>query len=171
MLKEKVLEALNRQIEVEAFSSNLYLAMASWCDKEGLEGCAKFFYDHSEEERMHMMKLIHYINEAGGHAIVNEIKKPKSEFKDAKEIFEQTLEHEKFVTSQIDKLVELSFTEKDFATYNFLQWYVDEQHEEETLFSTVLDKVNMIGVEGRGLYFIDKEVARIHTQNVAQQNA
>jgi ferritin len=160
MLSEKVQTALNNQIAEEAYASHFYLSMASWCDKSGLQGSAKFLYLHSEQEKLHMMKLFRYVNDAGGHAIVKAVKEPPSKFASISEIFGQTLEHEKHVTKAINYLVELCLGEKDFSTFNFLQWYVAEQHEEERMFNSILDLIKIAGLEGRGLFLVDKEIAK-----------
>lgn len=158
MLSKKIESALNKQIEMEAYASYYYLSMASWCDKNGLPGAAKFLYGHSNEEREHMLKLFHYINEAGGHAITPAVKQPGKEYKSVTAIIQSVLNHEIMVTKAINGLVELCLKEKDYSTFNFLQWYVAEQHEEETLFRTVLDKISIIGDDKKGLFWIDKEI-------------
>ncbi|MDA7848116.1 ferritin [Sulfurospirillum sp.] len=149
---------------MEHFSSNLYLSMSSWCKAQGLEGAAKFLSDHSNEELAHMHKLFNYVNETGAQAIVSSLDGPETTFKDIKEIFEKTYTHEKFITTQINELVELTLEKKDYATFNFLQWYVSEQHEEEALFKGILDKIAIIGLEGRGLHIVDKEIGALITK-------
>lgn len=162
MLNKKIETALNKQIEVEAYASNYYLAAASWCDTKGLQGCANFMNRHADEERMHMMKIFNYINDAGGHAIAPAIKQPPSEFKTLLDLFQDVLAHEISVTGSINKLVDLCLSEKDHSTNQFLQWYVAEQHEEETLFRTILDKINLIGDDPRGSYWVDKEIESVN---------
>jgi len=111
-----------------------------------------------------MMKLFIYINDAGGHALAPNIKQPPIKFKNLKDLFEAVLEHELAVTKSINNLVDLCMSEKDHSTYNFLQWYVAEQHEEEKLFRNVLDKINLLGPDdSRGLYWIDRELASLTT--------
>lgn len=158
MLSKKIEDALNKQIGSEAYACHYYLAMASWCDKKGLRGSARFMYQHAEDERMHMMKLFRYITDTGGHAIVQAVKQPPSEFESIKNIFELTLEHEKHVTKSINDLVSLCLEDKDYSTFNFLQWYVAEQHEEEHQFQYLLDRISIAGLEGRGLFHLDKEI-------------
>ncbi|RLA75249.1 MAG: non-heme ferritin [Epsilonproteobacteria bacterium] len=158
MLKKEVLDRLNEQINLEHFSANLYLSMASWASAQGLAGTAKFLKEHSNEEMEHMHKLFDYVNETGAQAVVGALKTPPNEFKDIKDVITQTYKHEKFITSKINSLVDLTLTQKDFATFNFLQWYVAEQHEEEALFSGLIDKIEIIGTDGRGLHLIDKEL-------------
>ena len=161
MLKQNILDKLNQQINLEHYSSNLYLAMSSWCKAQGLDGAAAFLADHSAEELQHMHKLFGYVNETGAQALVSEIDAPVNSFKDLKNVFEKTFEHEQFITSKINELAELTMDEKDYATFNFLQWYVAEQHEEEALFKGILDKIAIIGLDGRGLHMVDKEIANL----------
>ncbi len=163
MLNQKVEKALNKQIELELFSSQLYLAMASWAEKNGYNGSADFLYEHSEEERQHMLKLFHYVNDRGSHAIVPETEQPKIEYDSIQAVFEEILEHEKMITSEINNLVGICYEEKDFTTVNFLQWYVAEQIEEENLFSTILDKLNLLGGDKARLYMFDNEMEKLVT--------
>lgn len=160
MLSKKIQDALNQQISEEAYASHYYLSMASWCDKSGLTGSAKFLYSHSEQERQHMMKLFRYVNDAGGHAVIHEVKAAPAKYKSISDIFSQTAQHEKHVTECINNVVDLCLKEKDYSTFNFLQWYVAEQHEEERLFNSILDLIRIAGVEGRGLFLIDKEIEK-----------
>jgi ferritin len=144
MLKEKVEKALNNQIEIEAYSSQLYLSMASWAEKNGYPGSSAFLYKHAEEERMHMLKLFHYINERDGHAIVPQLKQPPFEFESVKTILKQILDHERFVSESINNLIGVCLEVNDFSTQNFLQWYVNEQIEEESLAKTNIDKLKYL---------------------------
>lgn len=162
MLSEKTLNALNQQIALEGNASAAYLAMASWCEREGLNGCATFFYDQSAEERMHMMKIIHYINEMDGYAIISAQEKPKGEFESIQELFKIVYAQEKHVTASIYALLSISREENDHSTALFLQWYVAEQREEEAQIRTILDKIKLIGTGGQSLYFIDQEVQNIN---------
>lgn len=159
MLSPKVEKALNDQISAENYASCYYLSMASWCDQAGLQGSAGFLYSHSEQERAHMMKLFHYINGAGGAAKVRAIEAPPVDFKNLENLFKLVLKNEQQVTGQINRLAELCLAEKDYSTFNFLQWYVAEQHEEELLFKRILDLIRITGLDGRGLFHIDKEIA------------
>jgi ferritin len=163
MLKDKILYALNKQIVEEFYSSNLYLAMASWCDKEGLSNCATFMYDHFEEEKMHMLKFMHYINEVGGHAIVPMIKQPPKDFESVQTVFKDAFIHEQFITECISNLAQLSSEQNDYQTLNFLQWFITEQIEEEAVFQKILDKIKIIGVSPSSLYFIEQEIEKINT--------
>ena len=161
MLQKTILDKLNHQINLEHFSSNLYLSMSSWCNAQGLNGAAKFLEIHSQEELSHMHKLFKYINETGSQAIIAGIEALDTQFKDIKDVFEQRYKHEQLITKSINELVDLTLKEKDYATFNFLQWYVSEQHEEEALFKGIIDKMNIIGLEGRGLFMIDKEIGNL----------
>lgn len=167
MLSKKVEKLLNEQIEVEASSSYTYLAMASWCEVNGMEGAASFFYHQSDEERIHMLKLFRYINEKGGHAVTPSITKIKQEYKNIIEVVKSFHQHEIQVSESVNKLVYIANQEKDYTTLNFLQWYVQEQHEEETLARTIQDKINLIGLEANGLYLIDKEIGGYATKKPA----
>ncbi len=160
--------ALNKQIELECYASFLYLAMASWCDKEGFEGGAKFMHRQSEEERDHMLRIFHYISEVDGHALVPAVKKPPKEFKSAKALYQQVYEHEQKVTKSINDVVALCYKENDYSTLNFLQWYVEEQREEEALMRSIMDRIKLIGDGPQSLFFIDQEIDKI---NMAEEAA
>jgi len=164
MLSSTILKKLNDQIGLEHFASNLYLSMSAWCKAKGLDGSANFLLKHSMEELEHMRKLFNYVNETGAQAKVSAIDEPESEFSDIKKLFESTMEHEVFITGKINELVDLALTEKDYSTFDFLQWYVSEQHEEEALFKQIIDKINLIGLDGRGLYMVDKEIGKLAFQ-------
>lgn len=161
MLSKNIEQALNIQVRIEAESSQTYLSMASWSETHGLEGISKFMYAQSDEERTHMLKLVKYINERGGHAKVSELKAPKTSYETFKEMFEELYEHEIFVSDSINELVHLSFSEKDYATHNFLQWYVAEQIEEEAQAKLILDKINLIGDDKGGLYLFDRDIQQM----------
>jgi ferritin len=158
MLKSVIEQALNKQIELEASSSQFYLSMASWAEAQGLSGTSFFLYKHSDEERMHMLKLVHFLNERGGNAVIPALIKPPTTFESLKQVFESLLEHELNVTESINNIVGLCLDEKDFTTLNFMQWYVAEQLEEEALARTILDKLNMIGDDKGGLYLFDRDL-------------
>jgi ferritin len=160
MLSKKIEKLLQEQIEVESNSSYGYLAAASWCEVNGLEGAAAFFYKQSDEERIHMIKLFKYINEKGGHAMAPANKSAKADFKNIIDLIKYFHHSEKAVSASVNKMVFVANQEKDYTTLNFLQWYVTEQHEEETLARTLLDKIKLIGMEANGLYLIDNEIAK-----------
>lgn len=158
MLKKSIEKALNRQIQVEAESSHFYLGMASWAEVKGFNGAAAFMYAHSDEERMHMLKLFKFVNERGGHAIAPALEKPVIDYKSLNDIFKELLDHEVKVTEEINGVVELCLKEKDYTTHNFMQWYVSEQIEEEALARTVMDRLNLIDGDTGGLYIFDRDL-------------
>lgn len=161
MISKQMQDALNKQISLEAYASYLYLAMAAWCDRQGLDGCKEFLLKQSDEERVHMLKIFHYISEVDGKAVAPEIKQPPEEFETVTAVFETLYQHEQEVTGAIHELVDLSYKEKDYTTLNFLQWYVEEQREEEALARSILDKINLIGDSPQALYYIDLELQKI----------
>jgi ferritin len=169
-MNNRVEAALNDQIKKEASSSQYYLAMASWAENNGLNGTAKFMYTHSDEERFHMLKLVKFVNERGGTALIPSIDQPPVKFKDLKNVFELLLEHEIGVTASINNLVDICLQEKDYTTHNFVQWYVSEQLEEEALARTIIDKLKLIGSDNSGMYMFDRDLenAVIQPANQAQ---
>ncbi len=162
MISKKMQDLLNAQIGVELESSIIYLQMGAWCQAQGLEGCASFLRAHSREEMGHMFRIHDYLMQNGEQAIIPAISKAPHEFKSVLDVFETALEHEKFVTGKINDLVGAAMGEKDFGTFSFLQWYVTEQQEEEALFGKAVDLAKLIGVDGRGLFMLDREIARLH---------
>lgn len=165
-MKDKVIEAINYQIKAEEESSRLYFSMANWCETHGYAGSAAYLYQHAEEERMHMVKLVRYLNERGAHAYTQALAEPQNEWPDIKSVFKGVLEHEQKVTGLINNLYEVCFTEKDYLTSNFLQWYIQEQVEEEGSAYTVLDKLELASTSKGGLFHFDKEM-----ENMAQSAA
>ncbi len=161
MLKENIVQKLNEQVNLEMYSSNIYLSMSAWCANKGLKGSADFLLRHSKEELSHAYKLFDYINEAGENAKIGAIAEPMSEFVSLRDVFERTYKHELIVSKSIFDLVDFSLSNKDYSTFNFLQWYVAEQHEEEKLFKEILDKIDIVGMEGRGLFMLDKEIGQL----------
>lgn len=157
-MNKRIEAALNDQIQKESSSSQFYLAMASWAEINGLNGTSKFMYQHSDEERFHMLKLIKFVNERGGTAIVPAIEQPPVSFKGIEHIFELLLEHEQAVTASVNNVVDVCLQEKDYSTHNFMQWYVSEQLEEEALARSVLDKLRLIGGDKGGLYLFDRDL-------------
>lgn len=171
MLNPKIEKALNQQVVLEAESSQIYLAMASWAEVQGYEGIAGFLYMHSDEERMHMLKLLKFINERGGHGIVPALKQPTAKYKGVKELFQDVLNHEILVSTEINKLVDVCLKEKDYTTHNFLQWYVSEQIEEEALARRIIDKLNLIGTDPGGLYFFDRDISSLRSAEEGEEKA
>lgn len=158
MVKDNILLLLNDQVELEAFSSFQYLAMSAWLESEGYKGAASFMMRQAEEEMMHMKKVFNYIIEAGGRAISPAIPKPQEVFDSFRDVFEMALAHERKVTEAIHNIVGESQTSKDYTTFNFMQWYVAEQLEEESLFNGILDKIRLLQADGSSYYHIDLEL-------------
>ena len=165
MLSKTIEKALNDQVETEAASSQYYLAMASWAETEGLTGTAKFLYDQSDEERVHMLKLVKFINERGGQALIPALVQPPKEFNSIVNIFQELLDHEMKVTRDINGVVDICLQEKDYTTHNFMQWYVAEQIEEEAMARTLLDKIKLIGNDKGGLYLFDRDLESSSSSN------
>jgi ferritin len=161
MLSPVIEAALNQQVVLEAESSQIYLAMASWAEVEGFEGIANFLYHHSDEERMHMLKLVKFINERGGHGIIPTLAQPPVKYEGIRPLFQMVLDHEIHVSNEINNMVDICLREKDYTTHNFLQWYVSEQIEEEALARKVIDKLKLIGEDKAGHYLFDRDLASI----------
>jgi ferritin len=168
-LNKRIETILNKQIKAEATSSQLYLAMASWAENQGINGTAQFLYAHSDEERIHMLKLIKFVNERGGKADIPSIEVPQKEFESVAHIFSMLLEHEIKVTNMVNEVVFVCLEEKDYSTHNFMQWFVAEQLEEEALARTILDKLKMIGNDKGGLYLFDRDLANTMSTEVNQE--
>ncbi len=168
-MDKKIEKLLNDQIAIEGNSSQIYLAMASWVEKKGLEGVAGFLYTHSDEERLHMLKLIHFVNDRGGIAVIPSMDKPKSKYNSILNLFKELYQHELMVTSKINNIVKACLQLGDFTTQSFIQWYVNEQIEEEALAQIILDKLNLIGSDKSGLYMFDRDIQNISVNNTQTQ--
>ena len=155
-ISKNMQSALNNQITLEANASNSYLSMASWCEVTGYEGGAGFFYAQSDEERTHMLKIVHYLNSLGIPAVIPATKLPASNYKSLESILKTALNNEQLVTAAIHKMVEISQKEKDHSTYAFLEWFVNEQVQEETKFETLLQKFELLGRDKLAINEIDK---------------
>lgn len=159
MISKEIETALNEQVNTEFYSAYLYLAMSAYCQTLGLPGCAQWMRFQYEEEIMHVTKMYDYILSQGGVIELLKVEQPPKEFGSPLEIFEQTLEHEQYVTGCINKLMGLSVDERDFATQTFLQWYVTEQVEEESNVNDIISPLRMIGDDKGGLMMIDQQLA------------
>lgn len=168
MLSPKMLKLLNAQINLEFYSSNVYLQMSAWAENEGLTGCAAFLSRHAGEEMGHMRRIWRYVLESGYMPVLGALQEAPSEIKDVKALFEEVYTHEKHVTAKINEIAQTAFEEKDMITFNFIQWFVAEQHEEEALARSLLDRIKVIGLEGKGLYFIDQEAGKFGAQEAAE---
>jgi ferritin len=156
MLTKKVEEFCNRQIEREGYSSNLYLAMASWAENKGMAGVASWLYVQADEERLHMLKFIKYVNERGGTALLPAFKQPPVKFKSVHDMFKDVYKHEQFISASINEVLAVANDEKDYATANWIQWFVNEQIQEESSARIILDKLELAGETG--LYFLDRDI-------------
>ncbi|MCG7390004.1 MULTISPECIES: non-heme ferritin [Pantoea] len=165
MLTAEMTSRLNDQLNLEFFSANLYLQMSAWCSDKGLEGAAAFLKEHSREEMEHMQRLFEYLSDTGAMPVLGTIAAPPVAYNSLPELLEQALDHEKLITRKINELAHAAITSLDYSTFNFLQWYVAEQHEEEKLFKTVLDKLALVGNKGEGLFLVDKDLGRMNTES------
>ena len=156
-ISKKVEDVLNQQINAEFWSAYLYLSMSNYFNANGMPGFANWMKVQFEEETFHAMKMLDFVNERGGRVILQPIGEVPAEWEGVLNIFEETLAHEEKVTSLINECVNVGIKEKDHATVNFLQWYVDEQVEEEATASEIIDQLKMVNCEGQGLYMMDKE--------------
>lgn len=154
-----IMDLLNEQIQKEAQSSSAYLAMASWCDQNALTNSAAFFYKQAEEEREHMMKIFRFVNDNGGTAYSPEIKNIMHEFNSLQEIFETALDQEIAITKSIHGIVHRCRKVQDLSTENFMQWFIQEQMEEEQKMRRILDLFDLMGTEGIALKLIDERVS------------
>jgi ferritin len=163
-MNKKIEELLNAQIVKEGYSSNLYLAMASWAESEGYSGISQWLYAQAEEEHVHMLKLLHYVNDRDGRATIPEFKQPPVSFESIQKVFEEVYAHEKQITASINKIVDLTFEEKDYSTNQWVQWYVNEQIEEEKTVREILDKLKLSGLAN--MYLFDKDIMSLRTKKV-----
>ncbi len=170
MISKHLNDELNQQITYEFYSSHLYLAMSGKLASVDFAGAATWMRTQAEEERIHALKIMDYIIEAGGEVLITGFEDPKVKAKNIQGIFEQGLEHEKFVTSRINFLMGLATEEKNYSAVNFLNWFVNEQVEEELNADTIIRSLKLIGKDGNGLYQIDKELgARIAVSSTTTQ--
>lgn len=158
MIKEKMLNALNEQINAEQYSSLLYLSMSAWFSEKGLPGFANWMYVQYQEEMTHANKFFKYTVERGGKVTLKAIKQMPTDFKDIVEVFEKTKEHEEHVTGLINNLVDVAIEERDHAAQSFLKWFVDEQVEEEANVQEILDTLKLINGQGNGIFMLDREM-------------
>lgn len=156
-MNQKLADAINTQLNFEIESAHVYLAMQTYVSTLGLEGFENWFGIQYEEELAHAKKFINYMNERGARVEIRGFETPRNEFKTLLEVFEVSLEHEKEVTRRINNLMKIAYEIHDYASISFLQWYVDEQVEEEDNFQKIIDKLKLFGDEG--LYMLDKDLA------------
>jgi ferritin len=160
MLSPKIQEALNRQINAEAFSSYLYLSMSAYFEAESLKGMAHWMRVQADEEHEHAMKLYDFVNARDGRVTLTAIEGPKTQWSSPLEAFEDAYKHELKVTGLINDLMNLSATEKDHAAHDFLEWFANEQVQEEADAKLIVDQLKLVGGQGLGLFMIDQELGR-----------
>ena len=156
MLPKKVEKILNDQILKEDYSSQLYLSMASWAENKGFEGVSNWLYTQAEEERLHMLKFVKYVNDRDGVAVIPGLDTPPADFGDVFEMFDKVLAHEIFISGSINEIVAACISENDFTTQNWIQWFVTEQIEEEASVKTIIDKLTLLGKNN--LYMFDRDI-------------
>jgi ferritin len=170
MLKENILKALNSQLNAELYSAYLYLSMEAYFESIDLSGCANWMRAQAQEELTHAMKLYGYIVQRGERVTLSTIEGPQVEWDSPVAVFEHVYEHEQKVTGLINDLVDLSVSESDHATNNFLQWFVAEQVEEEESASGVLQRMKLAGDSKSGLFMLDRELGqRVFTPPAAKE--
>jgi ferritin len=172
-LSNTLAAALNAQMTKEAHASEIYLSYGAWADGQGFGGIANFFFRHAQEERNHMMKVLEYILKRGGEVIVMAIPAAPANPKSINNCFEKIFEHEVDNTKAVYKLVKMSLDEEDWATWNFMQWFVNEQVEEETLAMNLLDKMKIAGGENmnsNALYSFDRDLGKTPDEARAAQD-
>lgn len=158
-ISPKMNKALDDQVALESEASNSYLAMACWCEVTGYQGGADYFYAQSDEERTHMLKIIHYLNDMGATVTIPATTSPSNSYTSLETIIATALKNEQLVTRAIHSIVELAQNEKDHSTYAFLEWFVNEQVQEETKFETILQKFDLLGRDKLAIHEIDKILA------------
>ena len=163
MISKKVEKAINDQIKKEEYSSRLYLAMASWCHMSGYPGAAAFLYTHADEERLHQLKFVHYLNDRGGYSVLQEIEQPPFKYDTLQKMFQEVLKHEEYISASINELYAVCTKEKDYTSANYLQWYITEQIEEESTVRGILDQIKLAGNEKGGPFLMDKEFSAMAT--------
>jgi ferritin len=151
-------EALNKQINAELYSAYIYMAMSAQCSRDGLKGVANWFFCQTQEEMTHALRLYDYVNSVGEHALLAAIDGPPTEFESVNHMFQAALEHEQKVTTMINNLVDLARKENDHATEVFLQWFVNEQVEEEESVNEVLGQLKLAGSDGRAMLLVDRDL-------------
>ncbi|MGL9734201.1 MAG: non-heme ferritin [Symbiopectobacterium sp.] len=161
MLKKEMIQQLNDQLNLEFYSANLYLQMSAWCGDKGFEGASAFLKTYSQKEMEHMQRLFNYLDDTGSMPVLGAIAAPPLDFASLADVFEQIYEHEQLITRKINDMAHSAMTHNDYSTFNFLQWYLAEQHEEEKLFKSILDKLALVSTAQGGLFFIDQDLKKM----------
>ncbi|MCD8501731.1 MAG: ferritin [Bacillaceae bacterium] len=157
MISEKLLNALNEQMNFEFESANVYLAMAAYCSSESLDGFANFYLVQAEEERFHAMKFYKFLNDVGHRVTIKGMDHPNNDFSSILETFEKALTHEREVTKRIYSIADLALTEREHATMTFLKWFIEEQVEEEATFDSIIQKLKRIENDSNAFFMLDNE--------------
>ena len=158
MLSQKLQDAINEQINSEFYSAHLYLSMAAYCDTLSLGGFAHWLKMQYSEELEHALKLFDFITDRGGRVVLQAIDQPPIEFESVASVMQMALEHERKVTAMIDSLYELALDERDYSAHVLLEWFVDEQVEEEKNVDEVIKHLEMVGDDGTGLLILDSRL-------------
>lgn len=164
MIEPHIAKLLNEQVNAEFYASNVYLQLSAWCEGEGLEGAAKFFRAHSLEERTHMDKIFDYMAECSVPITIDKIPKAPTKHKNLMAALKAAQDHEFKVTAMIKNIAKQSFEAEDYTTFNFIEWFIAEQHEEEVLFDKIMDKARVLGFEGQpgqALYIMDDYLGKV----------
>lgn len=159
MINQRLEKAINEQINAELYSAYLYLSMGAYFEEQGLEGFANWMRVQFEEEQFHGLKFFDYLAERGGRVLLSAIEQPATEWESPVVVFEEVLKHERHVTSLINNLIDISIEEKDHATKSFLNWFIDEQVEEEAAAESLLNQLKLVEGDGRGLLMLDRELS------------
>lgn len=159
MISKKLQDAINAQINAEFWSAYLYLSMSEYCESEGHAGMANWFKIQFKEEQAHAEIFMNYLNSRGGRVLLAPIAEVPTEWTSPLAAYEHTLEHEEKVTAMINEIYHIAVEEKDYATCNKLDWFVEEQVEEEETARGLIDKLKMIGDNGLALYTLNQELA------------
>ena len=158
MLSERMQQALNEQINREFFASYLYLAMAAHFEEQSLDGFARWMYAQSEEEYGHAMRILRHVLERGGHVELAPIAAPPAEFGAPLDVFQQSLDHERKVTGHIHDIYRLAMEEQDYAAQSLMEWFVNEQVEEEDTVGRIVDRLRMAGDDRAAILMLDAEL-------------
>jgi ferritin len=164
-IQDSVLELLNEQMAMEAHSSSTYLAMSAWCYAQGLNGCGAYFKAQSAEEREHMLKLFDFIVDVGGLPVSPAVPKVNASFDGLRDLLVKALEQEISITQSFNKITDHCHKVKDYQTAKFVQWYLDEQLEEEQQARRCIELFDLIGTEAGGLYRIDKDIWKLKSHD------
>lgn len=159
MISQDMTKAINEQINKELFSAYIYLDMSAWAERHGMPGVGNWFFVQTQEELTHAQRFYQYLLRVGATVELDAIEKPTHEYDSALALFEKALEHERFITASINSLVDIAVKERDHATEVFLQWFVNEQVEEEENATAIIDQLKLAGSAGGGLFMIDRELA------------